>query len=99
MYRPQVGQYPNKDYAATLPKLQEIMPYLEGSKFFASMDLLRGFWQFPIAEDSRRFWSFVTHNGQFEFTRVVMGGKKSAGYFQQVMQKVLADLLFICVLI
>ena len=72
------------------------MPYLEGSKFFASLDLLRGFWQFPIAEDSRRFWSFVTHHGQFEFTRVVMGGKHSAGYFQQVMQKVLAGLLFIC---
>ena len=28
-----------------------------------------------------------------------MGGKNSAGYFQQVMQKVLADLLFLCVLI
>ena len=82
-----------------LPKLKEILPYLNESKFFASLDLLRGFWQFPISEESQRFWSFVTHHGQFQFTRVVMGGKNSAGYFQQVMQKVLADLLFLCVLI
>ena len=75
------------------------MPYLEGAKFFASLDLIRGFWQFPIAEESRRFWSFITHHGQFEFSRVVMGGKNSAGYFKKTMQKVLETLLFICVLI
>ena len=59
--------------------------FLSNARVFASFDLLRGFWQFPVDEDSSYHWSFVSHNGQFKFNRVVMGGKNSAAHFQKVM--------------
>ena len=39
------------------------------------------------------------HAGQYCFNRVVMGGKNSASYFQQTMQVVLGDLVYVNVLI
>jgi hypothetical protein len=61
-----------------LPKIHELLPHLAGAAVFASLDLLRGFWQFPLDPASTRYWAFITHHGLFEFERVVMGGGNSA---------------------
>ena len=45
-----------------------------------------------MEEDSSYHWSFISHNGQFKFNRVVMGGKNSAAHFQKVMQTVVGDM-------
>ena len=82
-----------------LPKIHELLPHLAGAAVFASFDLLRGFWQFPLAEESAKYWAFITHHGLYEFTRVVMGGKNSAPHFQKVMSQMLQALLFTCVLV
>jgi len=86
-------------YRWPLPKIKEMLPYLGKAKCFASFDLLRGFWQFPVQRESRKRWAFLTHSGQYCFNRVVMGGKNSASYFQQTMQEVLGDLVYVSVLI
>ena len=82
-----------------LPKIHELLPHLAGAAVFASFDLLRGFWQFPLDPASTKYWAFITHHGLFEFERVVMGGKNSAPHFQKVMTQMLRSLLFICVLV
>ena len=74
-----------------LPRLEEMLTHLTGAAFFATFDLLKGFWQFPIAGDSQKYMSFTTHEGQFEFTRVVMGAKNSSSHFQQVMTTLLGE--------
>ena len=86
-------------YRWPLPKIKEMLPYLGKAKCFASFDLLRGFWQFPVKRECRKRWAFLTHAGQYCFNRVVMGGKNSASYFQQTMQEVLGDLVYVSVLI
>ena len=83
-----------KAYRWPLPKIAELMPYLSHARVFASFDLLRGFWQFPVETKSSYHWAFVTHNGQFKFNRVVMGGKNSAAHFQKTMQGVLKNMLY-----
>ena len=72
-------------YRWPLPRINELLPFLSSAKVFASFDLLRGFWQFPVDENSSYHWSFISHNGHFKFNRVVMGGKNSAAHFQKVM--------------
>ena len=50
-------------------------------------------------EDSSYHWSFISHNGQFKFNRVVMGGKNSAAHFQKVMQTVVGEMNYRKVLV
>ena len=50
-------------------------------------------------EDSSYHWSFVSHNGQLKFNRVVMGGKNSAAHFQKVMQTVVGEMNYRKVLV
>ena len=88
-----------KAYRWPLPKIKEMLPYLANAKCFASFDLLRGFWQFPVKRECRKRWAFLTHSGQYCFNRVVMGGKNSASFFQQTMQEVLGDLVYVSTLI
>ena len=76
-----------------LPKVISLLPHLAGAKFFSSFDLLRGYWQFPLSEDSCKYMAFLTHKGVYEFTRVVMGARNSASHFQRVMTEIFDDLL------
>ena len=77
-----------KAYRWPLPRIAELLPFLSNARVFASFDLLRGFWQFPVEENSSYHWSFISHNGQFKFNRVVMGSENSAAHFQKFMQLV-----------
>jgi transposase InsO family protein len=88
-----------KAYRWPLPKIAELLPYLANARVFASFDLLRGFWQFPVEDTSSYHWAFITHNGQFKFNRVVMGGKNSAAHFQRIMQRVVGEMLYKKVLV
>ena len=82
-----------------LPKIQELLPHLVGASFFATFDLLRGFWQFPVSEESKQYLAFVTHKGLYEFERIVMGARNSASHFQKVMTQVLQHLVLEAVLV
>ena len=82
-----------------LPKLEEILDHLKGKRCFATFDLLQGFWQFPIEEGSCEKMAFVTHDGQFEFCRIVMGAANSSSQFQEIMTKILENELYSNVLV
>ena len=88
-----------KAYRWPLPRIAELLPYLSNARVFASFDLLRGFWQFTVEDTSTYHWAFITHNGQFKFNRVVMGGKNSAAHFQKVIQLVVGNMLYKKVLV
>ena len=75
-----------------LPKLDQLFARTQGAKVYATFDLLKGYWQFPIAERCRAHTSFATPFGTFQFARVVMGARNSASHFQRVMQLVLSNL-------
>lgn len=56
-----------------MPVLEDQLDRLQSGKFFTTIDLANGFLQVPIKEESRKYTSFGTHNGQYEFTRVPFG--------------------------
>ena len=73
-------------------------PEIEGEKCvgavaFCTMDWLQGYWQCPLAEEAREYFTFVTKNGLFTPTRVPQGAMNATSYFQGMMMEVLGNLV------
>ena len=57
------------------------MQKYEGSRFFSSTDLVQGYWQVPLARDSRKYTSFYFNNQLYQFCIVPFGLKTSGPAF------------------
>ena len=73
-------------------------PEIEGEKCagavaFCTMDCLRGYWQCPLAEEAREYFTFVTGDGLFTPTRVPQRVMIATSYFQGTMVEVLRNLV------
>ncbi len=73
-----------------LPNIKEMLIRLGSHKpkYFAVMDLTKGYNQFPMAADSKSFTAFITYYGIYEYNRVAMGLKGAGSYFQQTLVSV-----------
>ena len=56
-----------------LPRIDDHLDALAGSKYFSTLDLSAGFWQVPMTKDSIEKTAFVTHNGSYEFVVMPFG--------------------------
>ena len=77
-----------------MPVLEIVLQYVQGCRYFATFDLFKGFWQFPLHEDSQEYFSFATDSGVFTPTRVMQGSADGVAACQSAMQQVLGDLLY-----
>ncbi|GFT02266.1 reverse transcriptase domain-containing protein [Trichonephila clavipes] len=50
-----------------LPLIDDILDWFQNAKIFTTLDLKNGFFHAAVNERSRKFTSFVTHNGQYQF--------------------------------
>ena len=73
-----------------IPRIYEILDKLAGSNYYSSLDLVDGFHQCPLHEDSRKYTAFITQVGTFEYNTTPMGLISSPNHFQFVMQTILA---------
>ena len=62
-------------------------------KYFTKIDLVRGYYQVPIHEQSQKYTAFSTVQSQYQFKRLSFGLKNSGMAFQRVMQQILAPVL------
>ncbi|GFS79814.1 retrovirus-related Pol polyprotein from transposon 412 [Trichonephila clavipes] len=53
-----------------LPLIGDISDCLQNAKIFSTLDLKNEFFHIAVNERSRKFPSFVTHNGQYQFRRM-----------------------------
>lgn len=72
-----------------LPRIDEQIDRLQGGVYFISLDLKSGYYQIPLAETSKRYTSFVTPVGQYEFNRMPFGLTNAPRIFQKFMNKIL----------
>lgn len=72
-----------------LPRIDDQIDKLHGNNYFTSLDLRSGYYQIPIAETSKKYTSFVTPHGQYEFNRMPFGLANAPGVFQKLMNKIL----------
>ncbi|GFY14895.1 retrovirus-related Pol polyprotein from transposon 297 [Trichonephila clavipes] len=53
------------------------------------LDLTKGYWQIPMAEEAKPYMAFATHHGQYQFCVMPFGKNNSGSNFQKVMNQVL----------
>jgi len=81
--------------AFPIPGIQDALDHLRGSKYFATFDLLSGYWQLGLAERAKERSAFCTRRGLFHFTHMPFGLAGAPSSFCRLMPMVLRDLLWI----
>ncbi len=75
-----------------LPVLQDLLMGLgRGNKVFSSLDLLSGYWQLPMAPESREVTVFSMPNGHFEWAHMPFSLKEAPLTFQRTMNNIFGD--------
>ncbi|KAL5502934.1 hypothetical protein EMCRGX_G009794 [Ephydatia muelleri] len=76
----------------TLPRIDDTLNSLAGSKWFTALDLASGYWQVEIhvCPEDKEKTAFCTHDGHFEFNVMPFGLCNAPATFQWLMDLVLA---------
>lgn len=77
-----------------MPDLTESLYSSHGSRYYTTLDLLKGYYQCPLEESSKKYTAFSTPHGHFQFRRLSFGLKNSSFAFQKNMQSILEDFCF-----
>ena len=60
------------------------------AKYFTKLDLTKGYWQVPIAKNSRKYTAFQAGSKLYEFNTMAFGLKNAPGTFNRMMAKLLS---------
>ncbi|GBN25984.1 Retrovirus-related Pol polyprotein from transposon 297 [Araneus ventricosus] len=71
-----------------LPLIEDILDRLQGSRVFSTIDLKNAFFHVDVNKDSRKYTSFVTHEGQYQFLKVPFGLCNSPAVFLKGIERV-----------
>lgn len=82
-----------------LPRIDTILDQLGRAKYFSTLDLMAGFHQIPLDQDSRKYTAFSTSSGHFNFKRLPFGLNVSPNSFQRMMNIAMAGLTLECAFI
>ena len=67
----------------------DLFQKLSGDKFFTRIDLSKGYWQIPVAEEDISKTAFVTPDGRYEFLRMPFGLVNSGATLMRALRKLL----------
>ncbi|GFW89273.1 retrovirus-related Pol polyprotein from transposon 17.6 [Trichonephila clavipes] len=68
----------------------ELIHSIELANIITTLDLLKGYWAIPMAENSKNLTSFKTHRQQYRFKVISFGLKNASATFQREMNKALS---------
>ncbi|GFW98240.1 hypothetical protein TNCV_331921 [Trichonephila clavipes] len=68
----------------------ELIHSIGRANIITTLDLLKGYWAIPMAEDSKNLASFKTHRQQYRFKVMSFGLKNASATFQREMNKALS---------
>ena len=78
--------------AYPLPRVDDTLDTLVGSKWFSTLDLASGYWQVEVHPDDREKTAFCTPEGLFEFKMMPFGLCNAPATFQRLMDLVMSGL-------
>ena len=76
-----------------MPDLENIIRQTRGAKYMATWDLLQGYWQGLVHENSQEYYSFMTPWGVYTPNRLPQGAVDSPLYFQASLQEMFKELI------
>ena len=76
----------------SIPKIEDLLFTLNGSKYFCSLDLCKAYYQVPMSEKARKYSAFITPFGLFEWDRLSQGLANAPACFQRLMETVFSDM-------
>lgn len=82
-----------------LPRIQDCLDAMAGSRYFSSFDLTSGYFQIPLREEDVPKSAFVCKYGQFEMTRMPFGLNSAASTCQRTLELALQGLQWVTCLI
>jgi len=78
--------------AYPMPRIDELIDRLGGAKYLTTLDLTRGYWQVPVAQDARAKTAFTTPFGLYQFRMMPFGLHGAPATFQRMMDVLLNGL-------
>ncbi|GBL87983.1 Retrovirus-related Pol polyprotein from transposon 297 [Araneus ventricosus] len=76
-----------------LPLIEDILDRLQGSRVFSTIDLKNAFLHVDVNKDSRKYTSFVAHEGQYQFLKVPFGLCNPPAVFQRYIDTISRPLI------
>ena len=80
------------DGRSSPPTKCSTLAQLADSKIFSKLDTNSGFWQVPLAEESRHLPTFLTPIGQYCFNKLPFGLISAPEHFQKCTLDLLSDI-------
>ena len=74
-----------------VPNLSDSIFGLQGTNFFTRLDLVRGYYQLPIDDESKPYTAFTTNRNHWQFKRLSFGLRNAPSAFQREIQAVLSS--------
>ena len=78
----------------SLPRINEVIDSLEGNMYFSNIDLLSGYFQLALEEESQNVTAYITPLGLYKWKRLPMGLASAPGAFQNLMKLTFAGLSY-----
>lgn len=75
-----------------IPRIDVVLALVGKQKFFSKFDFTKGYWQVPMAPDSREKTAFSSMSGLYHFKYMPFGIKTAPAIFARLMRRVLGDL-------
>ena len=73
-----------------VPNLSDSIFGLHGTAFFTKLDLIRGYYQMPLEDESRPLTAFSSNRNHWQFKRLSFGLRNAPASFQREIQAVLS---------
>ena len=74
------------------PTLDDVLPKLNGAKFFSILDARSGYWNIKLNEESSYLTTFNTPHGRYRFLRLPFGLNCAQDIFQRMVDATFHDL-------
>lgn len=75
-----------------IPNIYAFASRLAGARIFSHIDLLKGYWQLPMAKEDVPKTVLATTRGLYEFVRMPFGLRNASNTFQRLMDQLTRDL-------
>ena len=75
--------------AYPMPRVDDILDQVGQAKYITTLDLAKGYWQVPVAEEDRHKMAFITTKGLYQFKMMPFGLCGVPATFQRMMDEVI----------